>query len=140
MSFGEWYVRRGRIGRRTWWLHYTLPQWSLSLLAALADAALGYPALAPGPEGDGFYSWAGGPLTLLVAIFFVVPSFSATVTRLHDRGHSAWWLLWGLVPFVGVVVLFATIACMYGQEEPNGYGLPEGRSGYVGVTPTSLLH
>ena len=47
----------------------------------------------------------------------------------HTRGHSAWWLLWGLVPFVGVAVLFVTIACIYGQEKPNDYGLPEGRSG-----------
>jgi hypothetical protein len=41
MGLGEWYLRRGRIDRRTWWLHYTLPIFGLSLLANLADAALG---------------------------------------------------------------------------------------------------
>ena len=43
MSFSAWYVSRGRITRRTWWLLYTLPMAGLAILAMIADASLGYP-------------------------------------------------------------------------------------------------
>jgi len=127
MTFGEWYVRRGRTSRRTWWLHYMLPQWALGLLAALADGAFGYPGLDPVDAPYSLYELTGGPLGLLVALFFVVPAVSSTVTRLHDRGHSAWWLLWVLMPLVGAIVLFVTIGCLRGDGGPNHYGPSEGR-------------
>ncbi|WP_448626960.1 DUF805 domain-containing protein [Geodermatophilus sp. URMC 64] len=41
---------------------------------------------------------------MLVAHVVLVPGMSATVTRLHDRGHSAWWLCWGLVPVLAPAV------------------------------------
>jgi uncharacterized membrane protein YhaH (DUF805 family) len=131
MGFGEWYVRRGRIGPRTWWLHYFVPLVVLALLAGLADGALGYPGLAPGTDAqrlyaEGLYAWTGGPLGLSVLLFSVVPTVSSQVTRLHDRGHSAWWLLLNLVPLVGPVVLFVQMGFLPGAAGPNDYGYPEG--------------
>ena len=41
MSLGQWYVSRGRITRRTFWLHYVLPLIALSVLAEVADLAAG---------------------------------------------------------------------------------------------------
>jgi uncharacterized membrane protein YhaH (DUF805 family) len=63
-----------------------------------------------------------GMLTSLVALLLLVPSISSYVTRLHDRGHSAWWLLWILVPCVGAIVLFVQTACLRGHDAPNQYG------------------
>ncbi len=126
MTFGEWYVRRGRIGQRTWWLHYFLPLTVLGLLAALADGALGYSGLTPGPGDEGLYAWTGGPLGLSVLLFSVVPPVTSHVTRLHDRGHSAWWLLLNLVPLVGPIVLFVQMGFLRGDGGPNRYGPPEG--------------
>jgi uncharacterized membrane protein YhaH (DUF805 family) len=59
-----------------------------------------------------------------VALLTFVPSVSSTVTRLHDRGHSAWWLLLVLVPVVGVLVLLVMTGFLRGDGGPNRYGPP----------------
>ena len=122
MSFGQWYLRRGRITRRTWWLHYTLPLMGLAILAGVADGVLGYPGVDPMQEPTTFVEVFGGPLSLLVSVFTVVPSIASTVTRLHDRGHSAWWLLWFLVPVVGAILLLVQVGFLRGDGGPNRYG------------------
>ncbi len=127
MGLGEWYLRRGRIDRRTWWLHYTLPIFGLSLLANLADAALGYPVFSMTVDSNDVWAYLGGPLTTVVSLLTIVPSISSTVTRLHDRGHSAWWLLWMLLPVIGWLVLFVQNGFLAGQPLQNRYGYPPGQ-------------
>lgn len=49
----------------------------------------------------------------LAAVFFLamlVPHLAVAVRRLHDTGRSGWWLLVGLVPFVGWIVLIVFFA------------------------------
>ncbi len=116
MSAGQWYVSRGRIGRRTFWLRYLLPLLAASIVAALLDAALGL------SDANG-----NGPIGLVVSLALLVPSISSTVTRLHDRGHSAWWLLWALVPLVGWLVLFVQNGFLAGHPVSNRYGSPPGQ-------------
>jgi uncharacterized membrane protein YhaH (DUF805 family) len=57
-------------------------------------------------------------LYLLVAI---VPSLAVSVRRLHDTGHSGWWLLLDFVPIVGAIILLIWLAT---DSEPgmNQYG------------------
>jgi uncharacterized membrane protein YhaH (DUF805 family) len=43
-------------------------------------------------------------LLYILAIF--LPSLAVNVRRLHDTGRSGWWVLFKLVPFVGVLVVF----------------------------------
>ncbi|MFD2090304.1 DUF805 domain-containing protein [Blastococcus deserti] len=45
---------------------------------------------------------------------------------MHDRGHSAWWLLWTLLPLVGWIVLLGQNGFPRGDAGPNRYG-PAGR-------------
>ena len=124
MSFSDWYVRRGRIDRQTWWLHYTLPLLALGALAGIADSTLGYPP--PASEGWSIWTYTGGPLSLAVTLAFLVPSISSVVARLHDRNHSAWWLLWLLVPVIGPVLLLVQNGFLVGQGGANWYGPPPG--------------
>jgi uncharacterized membrane protein YhaH (DUF805 family) len=125
MSFQNWYVRRGRIPRRTWWTQYALPILALSVLASAADTALGYPGFSTGAaDPESLYTWTGGPLSTAIAVFTLVPSVSSSVARLHDRGHSAWWLLWFLLPVVGSVVVFVQNGFLPGSNGPNRYGPP----------------
>ena len=125
MTLAQWYVSRGRIDRSTWWLRYTLPLVLLSLLATLTDLAFGYTEWADLVPADGSLGTASsGPFVTVVALLTFVPSVSSTVTRLHDRGHSAWWLLLALVPLVGVVALLVITGFLRGDGGPNRYGPP----------------
>ena len=138
MTFGQWYVRRGRIPRRTWWLHYTLPLAALAILAGFADTSLGYQVFTTQPVDTGsVYTYTGGPVSTLISLFSLVPSISSSVARLHDRGHSAWWLLWWLLPIVGWFVLLVQNAFLAGHPVPNRYGPPP-LPGQAGTLPWSL--
>lgn len=124
---GSWYVRRGRIDRRTYWLHYALPLWAASVAAIWADIAFGTAWYTASSESYGYYShstdvsFSGGPITLLVSLALFAPSISAAVTRLHDTGRSGWFLLWGLVPIAGPIVLFVVVGCAAGEPGRNQY-------------------
>lgn len=128
MGIGEWYLRRGRITRLMWWVHYGVVITALSFLAGVADASLGYPAFSTPVEPVGVHDYVGGPLSLFVLLFTLVPWISSTVARLHDRGHSAWWLLWFLLPIVGWIVLFVQNGFLRGDAGPNRYGPAPGRA------------
>jgi uncharacterized membrane protein YhaH (DUF805 family) len=129
VTFSEWFVCRGRISRQTWWRRYMVPILGLAVLAALADASLGYPMFTVSPQGVAEY--LGGPASTAISLLTVVPSISSTVARLHDRGHSAWWLLWLLIPLVGVIVLLVQNGFLRGDGGPNTYGPPPGRPAYT---------
>ena len=120
MSFWQWYVRRGRIDRRTWWLHYSLPLGVLSVLALLADLSLGNTHLADVAAGGSPY----GPVVAAVLLLTAPASISASATRLHDRGMPAWWLLIGLVPYLGGLALLVLNGFLRGDGGPNRFGPP----------------
>jgi len=46
-----------------------------------------------------------GLLSGLFALGTLVPSIAVAVRRLHDTDRSGWWLLLGVIPLVGAVVL-----------------------------------
>jgi uncharacterized membrane protein YhaH (DUF805 family) len=135
VSFSEWFVCRGRITRRVWWLHYTLVLVAFGVLAAIADASMGYPAFTVPAEPSGVYDYVGGPVSGAISLFTLVPSISSAVARLHDRGYSAWWLLWMLVPLVGWIVLLVQNGFLGGDGGPNRYGPAPGRA--TTFAPTS---
>jgi uncharacterized membrane protein YhaH (DUF805 family) len=122
VGFSQWYLRRGRIDRRTWWLHYTLPLAVLALLAFLADLSVGATDLSEVAAGGSPY----GPVVLTVVLLTAPASISASATRLHDRGMSAWWLLLGLVPYLGGLALLVLNGFLRGDGGPNRYGPPHG--------------
>jgi uncharacterized membrane protein YhaH (DUF805 family) len=122
VGFSQWYLRRGRIDRRTWWLHYTLPLGLLTLLAFLADLSVGNTHLADVVAGGSSY----GPIVVLVVLLTAPASISASACRLHDRGMPAWWLLLGLVPYLGELALLVFTGFLRGDGGPNRYGPPTG--------------
>jgi uncharacterized membrane protein YhaH (DUF805 family) len=50
-----------------------------------------------------------------------VPTLAVMVRRLHDTSHSAWWLLIGVVPIVGQVVLLVLLVTR-GADGANQFG------------------
>lgn len=68
-----------------------------------------------------------GLLSGLYGIGVILPSVAVGARRLHDSGRTAWWLLIGLVPVIGAIVLliFFVLDSQLGDNEygPNPKGL-----------------
>ena len=62
-----------------------------------------------------------GLFTTIYYLAIIIPSFAVLVRRLHDGGRSGWWILLGLIPLIGPIVLF--IFCMFDSDHgKNQYG------------------
>lgn len=46
---------------------------------------------------------------------------AVSVRRLHDTGRSGWWLLIGLIPLAGAIVLLVFL-CTDSEPGPNRFG------------------
>jgi len=62
-------------------------------------------------------------LSFVYAIAVLVPGLAAGVRRLHDTGKSGLFLLLGLIPLVGFIILIVLLAGQ-GQPQVNEYGSP----------------
>ncbi|EHR0248254.1 TPA: DUF805 domain-containing protein [Vibrio parahaemolyticus] len=51
----------------------------------------------------------------------LIPGIAVTVRRLHDIGRTGWWVLIGLIPLIGLIVLII-FAATDGNEGINEYG------------------
>ena len=60
-------------------------------------------------------------LAYLYELAIVLPSLAVTVRRLHDTSKSGWWILIGLIPIVGGIVLLV-FTVLPGDRGPNQYG------------------
>jgi uncharacterized membrane protein YhaH (DUF805 family) len=58
---------------------------------------------------------------LVVGLGLLLPSLAVSFRRLHDTGRSAWWLLIGLIPLVGAIVLLV-FQCQDSEPGPNRFG------------------
>lgn len=123
MSFGEaitdgfskYATFSGRSSRSAYWywvLFYVL----IIIAASIIDAAIKSPVV-----------------TGLTWLAFIVPNIAVLVRRLHDTDRSGWWVLIGLVPLVGAIVLIV-FACT-DSGSPNKYG--DGPDGKGDMTATS---
>ncbi len=65
----------------------------------------------------------GGPgiLVILYGLAVLIPGIAVSVRRLHDTDRSGWWLLIGLIPVIGIIVL---LVFMIQDSKPgdNQYG------------------
>jgi uncharacterized membrane protein YhaH (DUF805 family) len=128
-SLLDWYAPTGRIRRSDWWLRYVLPFVLIGAAARWLDALV-FPASVTDrfshddPDLLWFLPDRGGPVLGAVALVLLVPYVAAMVTRLHDRDHSAWWLLWFLLGPIGILVLVVTVGFLDTQRHPNRYGPP----------------
>lgn len=62
-----------------------------------------------------------GPFGGIFSLALLIPSLAVSVRRLHDRDKSGWWLLLGLIPLIGGVILFIWYVSR-GTVGPNSYG------------------
>jgi uncharacterized membrane protein YhaH (DUF805 family) len=98
----------GRARRKEYWL-FALGVWIVDVVLM---------ALTGGFSGHGFLS------NLVVGLFgltVLVPSIAVGFRRLHDTNRSAWWLLIGLIPVIGAIVLLVFFV-LDGTPGENRFG------------------
>lgn len=112
----QWYLKvlrqytdfNGRARRTEFWM-FTLFNVIISVILLILDNVLGT-------------SFGGtGLLGLLYSLAVLLPGLAVGIRRLHDTGRSGWWLLIGLIPLIGVIVLIVFYATD-GDRAPNAYG------------------
>jgi len=104
-SFWTNYVTfRGRARRLEYWF-VALFLFLATLGATILDIAIFSDALGEFLEDSGGLGVIGALLTLAVFL----PSLSLLVRRLHDTNRSGWWVLIGLIPLAGAIVLFVFV-------------------------------
>ena len=102
-------VFSGRARRTEYWM-FTLFNIIIAAAIGVVEGFLGSP----------------GFLGMLYALGVFIPTLAVSVRRLHDTGRSGLWLLIGLVPLIGFIVLlvFFVQDSVPGQ---NQYGMnPKG--------------
>jgi uncharacterized membrane protein YhaH (DUF805 family) len=101
-------VLDGRAARPEFW-YFTIAYTLVYLVLVQANHATGS-------------SW---PTTILSVALFL-PGLGVAVRRLHDTDRSGWWILIGVVPFIGLILLIYFVHD--GTAGENAYGPdPKGR-------------
>jgi uncharacterized membrane protein YhaH (DUF805 family) len=91
----KYFLFTGRAGRTEFWM-YVLFNFIVAMILAIVGTVLG---------GSGNYSSPAFLPYDLYLLATLLPSLGMAVRRLHDTGRSGWWILVGLVPIIGAVVL-----------------------------------
>jgi uncharacterized membrane protein YhaH (DUF805 family) len=86
----------GRARRSEYWW-YVLFTVLVGIVASILDMAFG-------TDFDGSVT-SSGLFGLIANLALLLPSLAVGVRRLHDTDRSGWWLLIGLIPFIGLIVL-----------------------------------
>ncbi|MDX2380378.1 MAG: DUF805 domain-containing protein [Acidimicrobiia bacterium] len=59
-------------------------------------------------------------LYVLYALAVLLPSLAIAVRRLHDTGKTGWFILLGLIPLIGFIILI--VFYVQPSEGPNHFG------------------
>lgn len=97
-------VFSGRARRKEYWMFFLI-NFLITFAISYIEVILRHPGLM-----SGLYSLA-----------VLIPSLAVAVRRLHDTGRSGWWLLIGLIPAIGFIVLLVFFV-LDSNAENNEFG------------------
>ncbi|HOC42503.1 MAG TPA: DUF805 domain-containing protein [Thermoanaerobaculales bacterium] len=101
---------KGRARRREYW-NFVLFNIIISIVLMIVDRMVGTFSAERG------FGVLGG----LYALAVLIPGIAVGVRRLHDTNRSGWWLLIGLIPCIGLIVLII-FTVQDSQAGDNQYG------------------
>ena len=105
----------GRATRPEYWW-WVLAGALMMAVMQIIDGAL----VAPMLGFEAFQDEAGQPLSLIFSLVLILPSIAVGVRRLHDTDRTGWWLLLGLIPLIGTLVLLYFY--VQPSDDDNQYG------------------
>ena len=95
----------GRARRSEFWYFYLFTI-LLSIVASIVQRAM--------------TNSTNGIVTTIIGLAIILPSLAVAVRRLHDTSRSGWWLLIGLIPVVGTIILI--VFWVQDSHGDNQYG------------------
>ena len=124
--FAKYGTLEGRASRSEYWffsLFNLLAVVAIYLVAGgLGVATLGAAgSLLLGGLGLLGFLGLGGLLAGIFEIVMIIPHWTVSVRRLHDSDKSGWWLLWGLLPGVGGLIVLI-LMLLPSSVGPNRFG------------------
>ncbi len=111
--FSKYVTFSGRACRSEYWF-FALFVVIVDVVANVVDAAAGTSLLG-----------------VIIGLALFLPNLAVSVRRLHDIDRSGWWVLLGLIPVVGWVIVIVW-ACTRGTPGPNRFG-PDSLPGFAGA-------
>jgi uncharacterized membrane protein YhaH (DUF805 family) len=102
-----------------WWALFSIIA-SIGIGALESALGLGQGSVMHGGGGMEA-SYSGGPLSIIWSLANLIPAIAVGVRRLHDTDRSGWWLLIGVIPLIGAIVLIVWFATK-GTTGPNRFG------------------
>lgn len=119
--YGKYATFGGRAARSEYWW-FVLFNIIVAIIIMAVESMLGLGSGSMSADGGGVSaSYAGGPLSIIWSLGNLIPSIAVGVRRLHDTDRSGWWLLIGLIPLIGAIVLIVWFAAK-GTTGPNQHG------------------
>ena len=94
----------GRARRTEYWMFF-LFNLLIAIGIAIIEAVIG----------------TAGVLGIIFSLAMLIPGIAVTMRRLHDTGRSGWWILIGLIPFLGWIVLLVFMV-LDSHPGDNEYG------------------
>ncbi len=105
----KYVVFSGRARRKEYWVFVLISSIVVVFLSVI-DEMMGWTL----GEDEGF-------LSTLYGVAVIIPSIAVTLRRLHDTDRSGWWVLIGLIPLIGVIILLVYMI-LKGNEGDNRFG------------------
>ena len=100
----QYAVFTGRASRTEYWMFF-LFNLIIAIAIGVIEGILGIP----------------GIIGIIYSLAVLVPAIAVGVRRLHDTDKTGWWLLIGLIPLIGLIVLIVFLVQPSTQGD-NQYG------------------
>ena len=101
----------GRSRRKEYWM-FLLGVVIVAIVLGIIEGILGL---------SGMVAGVYGPLTVIFLLGIIIPSIAVQIRRFHDQDKSGWFVLLGLIPFVGGLIVLVFM-CLEGTKGPNRFG------------------
>jgi uncharacterized membrane protein YhaH (DUF805 family) len=115
----------GRARRSEYW-YFALFSFFVNLVTSILDAVIGTDYEGPA---------SGGLISTVASLALFLPSLAVGVRRLHDTDRSGWWILIGLIPIIGWILLIVWFCTDSKADNTYGPNPKTGPSGAAGGYP-----
>lgn len=109
----------GRVGRKAFWLYLV----AMIVISVGVNIAVVAPMVAAAQTNPDALATMSMPIWIwIVFIPLIWIGLAIQAKRWHDLDKSAWWILIGLVPAIGGLIVLVMCGFMAGTPGPNRFG------------------